>query len=266
MKSTPIKNTLATCIVLLLVVSCQFQHNNSLFQVAKDGNIDVAERLVKNCESVNQTSSQLQSPLHIAAEYGRDDMVAWLLAHDADPTIIDKEGKTAYDSALVAGNINAAFIISNFVGTLEKEKLLYTQGKIELLEVTLLAQDYRKLDLLHYLAQVGDIDKLQTRIDEVKDINPQTESGQTPLHFAVINRQLRAMSLLLQNGANPNIGDISNKTPLYYAVEIEDIDAIHSLLMYGADPLISTFCKEENSVELARQIRNQEIISALRQK
>ncbi len=211
-------------------------------------------------------NNALHTPLHVAAEFGHDDVVGWLLAHDADPTIKDKNGRTAYDLAMASNHINSAFIISNFTDNLEQEKQSYNQGKMGRLEIALLVPDYRRLGLLHYLAQVGDVEKLKSEISASDNINLTTLSGKTPLHFAVINRQYDALSLLLESGSDPNIGDMSNKTPIYYAVEMEDMKAIQTLLDYGADPIISTSCKDKTSLDFAKRIGNQEVISILEQK
>ena len=50
------------------------------------------------------------------------------------------------------------------------------------------------------------------------DPNARDDFGQTPLHAAAFEGELRAVKLLLQAGADPSIQDMSSETPLDQAV------------------------------------------------
>lgn len=61
-----------------------------------------------------------------------------------------------------------------------------------------------------------------------------TDTKLTPLAFACLNgRNLGVMKILLDNGADPNLGQ---KSALMIAVQMDDYDRAELLLQYGADP------------------------------
>ncbi|KAL4674997.1 hypothetical protein H8958_000990 [Nasalis larvatus] len=57
----------------------------------------------------------------------------------------------------------------------------------------------------------------------------------TPLIKAVQLRQETCATILLKNGANPNITDLYGRTAVHYAVYNEDTSMIEKLLFFGAD-------------------------------
>ncbi|PSJ63084.1 ankyrin repeat domain-containing protein [Pseudaminobacter soli (ex Li et al. 2025)] len=74
--------------------------------VAHDG-LETAELLVARGASVHAVDDRGRSALMIAAERGHAEMVGWLLAHGADATLRDGQGKTAADLASDAAVLEA---------------------------------------------------------------------------------------------------------------------------------------------------------------
>jgi len=72
---------------------------------------------------------------------------------------------------------------------------------------------------MHEDARMNRVDDLQTAIMGGADVNEKDCFGATPLHCAVAEKQLEAISLLLRNGADVTAQDRDGKTPLHYAVE-----------------------------------------------
>ena len=64
-------------------------------------------------------------------------------------------------------------------------------------------------------------------------INP---NGTTALHQAVFQNHHDIVNLLIERGADPNIGDENVWTPLHWAVERRRMDMVKLLLNRGADP------------------------------
>lgn len=74
---------------LLISPSLPFQH------------VDIAALLIKYNTCVNATDKWAFTPLHEAAQKGRTQLCALLLAHGADPTMKNQEGQTPLDLATV---------------------------------------------------------------------------------------------------------------------------------------------------------------------
>lgn len=63
--------------------------------------MDIAALLIKYNTCVNATDKWAFTPLHEAAQKGRTQLCALLLAHGADPTMKNQEGQTPLDLATV---------------------------------------------------------------------------------------------------------------------------------------------------------------------
>ena len=80
---------------------------------------------------------------------------------------------------------------------------------------------------------------LQIFCKDLSKINNQDECGWTPLYRTVVAGDIFATTLLLNNGADPNVQCSMGETPLYQAVDMEKIEHVKLLLKNGANPNIS---------------------------
>ena len=71
----------------------------ALHQSAIDGNLECARALVINGANVNCTDCEAWTPLHAAAWQGHFEYVRFMLQAEADPTMKNEDGETAYDLA-----------------------------------------------------------------------------------------------------------------------------------------------------------------------
>ena len=71
-----------------------------LHVAAAQGNVPQVRNLIRAGYPINEQDDQaLATPLHYAAINGHGDVIRALLELGADQTIVDDEGKTAYDKA-----------------------------------------------------------------------------------------------------------------------------------------------------------------------
>lgn len=234
-------------------------------KAAQQGNIPESEKLLKAGELVNQTTIGNQTPLHLAAAEGQDDMVKWLLAHEANPIAQDQNGKTPADFAISQGHTQSAQLILDYVELVKNEEKAIAAGDAETLR-KLLLQDGRGYTVLHVVAQMGASQVVADEIKSGADVNAQTVNGITPLHKAVISGQADIVNLLINGGADVNIRDIYNNTPLYYAVSYENEDLIKLFLESGADQDIHSIWGNETALDFAKRKGNTEIIALLEKK
>lgn len=67
-------------------------------------------------------------------------------------------------------------------------------------------------------------------------MDAQAAGGQTPLHRAVINGNLRGAVILIENGAFVSFKDKAGDTPLHLAVKLGDLEFVDLLLNHGIGP------------------------------
>lgn len=67
------------------------------------------------------------------------------------------------------------------------------------------------------------------------DVNSQTPNGQTLLHIAAANADLKCTQLLIQYGADVSLKDVSGWTPLHAAVRRGNWKCAILLIEAGAD-------------------------------
>jgi len=206
-------------------------------KAAQEGNIAEAQKLVKSGVLVDETTIGNQTALFLAAAEGQDNMVKWLLSHEANPLAQDQNGKTAADFAKSQGHPGTAKIILDYIQLVKEEEQAQTAGDANTLR-KLLTQDGRGYTILHLAAQNGATQVVADEIRSGADVNAQTATGLTPLHKAVISGKIEICQLLLNAGASVNARDIYDNTPLYYAIFYKNKEMVKLFLDTGADPSI----------------------------
>jgi ankyrin repeat protein len=107
---------------------------------------------------------------------------------------------------------------------------------------------------LMYAARQNAIDAVRALAGVKADLNLTDPDGTTALVIAVINAHYELAEVLLEKGANPDIGDLTGMTPLYAAVDLnsfpdtpgrpapkpagtlDTVDMVKALLRHGATP------------------------------
>ena len=96
-----------------------------------------------------------------------------------------------------------------------------------------------KPNLIHKNNTAQNQKHIQIFCKDLSKINIPDECGWTPLYRTIIAGDIFSTTLLLNNGADPNIQCTMGETPLYQAVDMEKIDHVKLLLKNGADPNIT---------------------------
>ena len=96
--------------------------------------------------------------------------------------------------------------------------------------------EYQYLDgwtLLHHAANFPNPEMIKILVDYGCNINQQTTSMKyTPLHLAVLKKDLPACELLLKMGADPNLADTDFFTPMHYIVNYEYVEILDLFLTF----------------------------------
>src|SRR5688572_11944311 len=224
---------------------------------AINGNRAIVEALVAAGADVNRLLPQGQTALMMAARAGHDEAVDVLLSRGADPHL--REHLLGETALIWAAADNQPAVIKRLVarGTdvnvrsnlMKFPRQEFGDGKSG--RLTVLPKG-GWVPLL-YAARQNAQDALRALAESGANLNATDPDNMTALLVAIINAHYDAAALLLDMGADPNIGDVVGMTPLYAAVDmntfpdtpgrptpkpsggLDAVDMVRALLSHGAD-------------------------------
>ncbi|XP_046862983.1 serine/threonine-protein phosphatase 6 regulatory ankyrin repeat subunit A-like [Xenia sp. Carnegie-2017] len=178
---------------------------------AAKGSISVIKELVKlkfNNIIEKITSSQISTPLLLAASGGHADVVQVLLLNGANATHMDKFGWTAIHLAARNGHNNVIDILK------DKISLDFVSPKTGLSAAHIAAQ-YGQTEVMREILLEADVGNVKSQPNKTKK---DEESGCTPLHFASRSGNEHVVRLLL-NDPNVKVDELTtqNSLPLHMA-------------------------------------------------
>lgn len=156
-----------------------------------------------------------KTPLHFAAEEGREYIVRALLHLDADMFATDMDGWTALHYAVESGHVSTV-------------RLLLSRGADRQIHQLL---DNKGMSVLHLASRSANSEVVIGLLLSLGlDIDARNNIGSTPLHRAVTCGAERAVRLLLENGADPDAKSVLGVTTLCYATHF---GGPYALLLLG---------------------------------
>ncbi|XP_032136390.1 ankyrin repeat domain-containing protein 55 [Sapajus apella] len=156
-----------------------------------------------NLSEINHQDNEGMTPLHWAAFHNQLQHTQMLLKKGADPTLVDKDFKTALHWAVQSGNrILCTIILSHHQGP---SIINY--------------DDERGKTCVHIAAAAGFSDIIN-ELARVPECNLQAldVDDRTPLHWAAAAGKAECVQSLLELGMDSNLRDINESTPLAYAL------------------------------------------------
>ncbi len=176
---------------------------------------------------VNVRGLNGKTPLHCAIEFDELSMVDLLLTKkNVNPFVEDNDGKTSLDYA--------------------KER-----KKAEILQALINNKYGSEQDsLLHLAAMIGEINAVRYLIRKGIDVNARNALHHTPLHLAAGIGHENVVKILVEEGkAEIDVFDARNQTPMHYAVNNKKLEIVKLLLKLGAD--INSARMGQNSMKLS---------------
>ena len=186
-----------------------------------------------------------ESPLHLAASKGLDDIAALLLERGADPTDVDDEGLTALHVALLGGHQSlarklvdaGAFVdldAAAGLGDLKKVQRFLTRYASEAAILT-----KRASQALSFAAACGELEAIELLLAIGADVNA-TANHQRPLYYAIQNGHSRSTEALLAAKAGTSFdiyhrGWSPHEPRLHRVVRTQKVDDLRRLLTTGLD-------------------------------
>jgi ankyrin repeat protein len=210
--------------------------NGQTLLVEAAGNLYITQLLITHGADVNALDAMGHSPLYMAAQHQKLDVVKLLF----------KSGANALHEAVGRRNLDIVQLLLshgadvNYVGhwkgsVFDQLRRLYQEpaGAEQWQNI----RDAPVYDLtpLHAAADSGDLDIVRSLISHGADINALDSRGDSPLFKALRSQKLDVVELLLKGGANVNVRNIHNSTPLHLASLKGSLDISRLLIEHGAD-------------------------------
>jgi len=199
--------------------------------------LDTVRELLASGADPNFETEYGESPLSVASNQGRFDVVELLLSHGADHEMLLWE---------------AIFFQVGFGDTTSIARCLEKHGGLEEKDL------WERTPLLMAL-QMGAVDKAQILLVRGASLSVTGKVGTPALHYAVSSGQAEAVSWVLQQGAAIDQSDEFGYTALMKACQQELPNMVQALLEAGAD----LHCRnhiQENAMQLTSDLKIVQIL------
>ena len=189
---------------------------------ASGGHVE-AVRILLACKADPLLQNWYGNALHCAAEAGQCASIRELVSHGMDPNCLSRAGFRPLSCTLDNEQVDAF------------ETLLSCQADISL------RPKYLSYSILHHAVVYGCqgiVDVILRR--QLVDLESRTVGGQTALHLAACQHRPAILVRLLDAGAEVNTLDNSGNSPLGWAHRQRDMAAVSILLQRGADEKLAS--------------------------
>lgn len=202
-------------------------HNTlpALHKAVSNDHVEVVEYLIAHGADYSLTDFEGRTPLHYAVQ-GGSRCLPLLLDRKVDLDLGDLLGLTAWHLAASIHNLHAIKKLSQVTSNIQTvSRLKATDGRTP----------------LHCAAQSGSRDTIAFFIDhgDRNTVRDTTSNGFTALHYAIEANSLEAVKYLVDNGANTQALTGDGSTTLHCALQHDDpavFEIVELLLRQGVDP------------------------------
>lgn len=207
----------------------------------------------KKQNSLDIFNDEKWTPLHYACFQNKLDTVNYLIEQGCDLYLQNEQKLSPLALCVLQDNFELFEILYNF-NFKEANKEINSEGE---LQVSVSEQ----ANLIH----IASISKKGTRCLDylLKDPNNvnmicSNDLQATPLHFACMKDNIKAVKSLLRFNANVNVSDYLGNTPLFYATENGNLEILKLLHENGADGVKKNF-NGINCFQIAMNQENREV-------
>jgi len=166
-----------------------------------------------NMADVNQVDADGQSPLYVAAQNGRIEVVKILLKKGAD---VQKTSMFGYSPLMVAVKEGHIKVVQALL-----------ENKVVLADIYQTTTGYSPLFIA---AEYGYEKIVEALLQKGANVNQANALGLSPLYVAAQNGHFNIVMALLEKGADVNQTDNSGVSPLILAAQLGDVDIVIALI------------------------------------
>lgn len=211
------------CLFLLLslIVSCAPSKPDDLQAAARSGSTERVKNALELGANINEVVNG-RTALHAAVVSGKPENVVFLLSKGADPTVVDSNGRTAWQALWKE---RASFLTSS-------------EGDcaVALLEAGVKPGELEETTYLHEAAYKVDNSRLiALLIESGIGVNARDKYGWAPLHFAAGKPNVGNVEALLSAKADPNAESTEVREDVF--VDAEGAEEVRFRYQVGTRPL-----------------------------
>jgi uncharacterized protein len=224
---------------------------------AINGSGEVVDLLLKAGGDPNTTGADGETVLMLAARTGRPEAVQLLIAKGANVNASETwQGETALMWAAAEDHPEVVALLAKSGADLNARSKIPEFPKVKVDAATMVVTALPKggFTALLLAARQDAAHGVRALAEAGADLDAPDPDGTTALNLAIINAHYDVAALLIEKGANPNVGDTAGMTPLYAAIDMRHqeplinrplakpsgrllpLDVVKLLLEHGADP------------------------------
>jgi ankyrin repeat protein len=202
--------------------------NTAINFAARYGHPKTLILLQKEGSNVNSKNDYNQTPLLQVSWDGNADIIRFLVENGADLNEVTSDRSTALHNMASQGNLEAIRIMLEHGADVNK---VNSDGRLP----------------LHNALISKKPEAVQLLLSKTQNINLQENClGNTPLHIAAINGDLKSTELLIKSGAKTDILNKMKKTPVDYAVKYGYLDIVNFYVSNSGAPKVMINTAREN--------------------
>ncbi len=207
---------------------------------AREGTVEILELLIP--KDINVQDMNGRTALSWAADWPKYDRINWLLAHQADKNIPDKEGRLPFHYAAKNGFTGIKALAPENIDIQDNEgrtALSWAACK-EPVVLRYLLELGANLNLtdkkgnlpIHYAAQAKEEGSFNDLYWRYNDINVKGEDERTALSFAAEAGNTQRVKSILQKTDKRCIADKDGNTPLHYAARAGHLEIVQCFINF----------------------------------
>ena len=254
-------------------------NDNKLANIIENDNIEKAILMINSGINLNDSNSQGQTPLMIAAKKEYNDIMELLVKNGANVNLTDDSGKTAIYYAVANNKLRSMeFLLKNGVDlhkSYENKKSLlmlaienhYDKIVSELLKqkIDIKSKDENLNSAIFYAAKVKNKELVSTLLKLGESVNTTNMLGESLLINSIKNDNYDLSNYFIDNGVNLFKVDKENKTALSYILEKEKLSNEHYVLIDKIIDKIESINLEDLG-KLITKINNKKVLNKINDK
>ena len=231
----------------------------ALLRAAANGNLDCVTLLLDNGADIKAVDGNLDNALILATSDGHRDVVEILLKRGCPPNEVNFLNFSPLTKACENGYTDIVQLLLEYISFKDSERTVPSENTR--VKPNYFKKSPRGHTPLIYAVLNKNIDLVKMLLNANVPVNETDLNKSTALHIAAASSTPDIVHLLLQAKADVNVKNMMHLSPLMSAIIYNKLENICLLLRYGAD--ISVTSSKRNVLSVAARTGTKEIMETL---